>query len=166
MTEAYRPPPSVSCPPAVPRSYLRFLRVPPRGRAVVAIGSASVWACHTHWHEHRTRYCHGPYPSCPLCEQRSRRDWTAFLVVYLSQLGAPHLIEFFASAYRNCPALAAHDGSLTRAVVVLHRMGDAKNSPLRIEWTGERREGEVAPIEHQSVYLSRLWSCDLAGQGG
>jgi len=154
--------PCVPCPPTTPRLWLPFLLVRPGQQLACTFASASWWACYTHYRNPHTLYCPGQArgrctPACPPGAPR----WTAYTVVAVGAAGAPHLLHWHQAAHTWCPALEERQGKLRGQGVLLRRLGNANNSPLRLEFTADARCTQLPPVEDVRCYLSRLWQVDL-----
>jgi hypothetical protein len=152
----------IPCPPAVSSLWLPFLLVRPGQTVSAVFARPSWWSCYTHWQAHHTLYCPGAarsrcHETCPPGAPR----WTAYTVVCVGSALIPHILHWHGSCHLWCPPLDRDQGRLTGQGITLRRLGDAPNSPLRIEF-GANGLGRALPVvQDVRSYLSRLWSIPL-----
>jgi hypothetical protein len=150
-----------ACPPRGPARDPAVLSIPPGEPVHVILASPCLWGVFLHWGGRRSVFCPGQGGGCELCKSAKIRYWYGYAMAALRETRQVRIVEVSAAAYHHCPTLRECEGKLTGMVAELSRMGESKNSGLKIRLHDGTRLGLPPGIPSIRSALSRLLGVNL-----
>lgn len=144
------------CPPLGPSRGPAVLTVPPGPPVPIILASPCLYGVTLHWGGSRSVYCPGPDAGCASCGAGKARLWYGYAMCVMRLSGSLRVVEVSQAAYQHCPSLAACEGKLIGMGAEISRMGESKNSGLRIRLAEGTRLAVPAGIPNIRCVLSRL----------
>jgi hypothetical protein len=114
-----------------------------------------------HYVDSRARPCIASVGRCEPCESAWVPRSVGYICAMHGRSGGRWLLRISDYAYRQCPVLALRQANLRGLPVIMLRLGEAKNSPWRIEIDTIKRQPVLPPSVDVVTVLSLLWGVDL-----